>query len=46
MFPDFIFIVLSVGISMLAHHFNWIYLRVSPITIVSICLAGIRLSER
>jgi hypothetical protein len=42
MFFDVIFVVLGAGINIVAYPFNWIYLGVSPVMIISVYLAGIR----
>lgn len=42
MLLDIIFVVLVARINILAHPFNWIYLGVSPIMIMSVYLAGIK----
>ncbi|MFQ5871359.1 MAG: hypothetical protein ACE5IB_04285 [Candidatus Geothermarchaeales archaeon] len=42
MFLDLIFVVLVAGINILAYPFDWIYLGVGPVMIMSVCLAGIR----
>ncbi len=42
MFLDVIFVVLVAGINILVYPFNWIYLGVSPVMIMSVYLAGIR----
>jgi ubiquinone/menaquinone biosynthesis C-methylase UbiE len=44
MFLDVIFVVLAAGINIFAYPFNWIYLGVSPVMIMSVYLAGIRRS--
>ena len=41
MLLDVIFVVLFAGINIFAYPFNWIYLGVSPVMIVSVYLAGI-----
>jgi len=42
MFLDLIFVVLAARINILAYPFNWIYLGVSPVMVMSVYLAGIR----
>jgi len=42
MLLDGIFVVLGAGINILAYPFNWIYLGVSPVMIISVYFAGIR----
>jgi hypothetical protein len=41
---DVIFVVLIAGINIFAYPFNWIYLGVSPVMIISVYVAGIRSS--
>ncbi len=43
---DLVFVVLLAGIDILAYPFNWIYLGVSPVMILSVYLAGIRSMRR
>lgn len=42
MLLDMVFVVIISRINILAYPFNWIYLGVSPIMVVSVYIAGIR----
>jgi hypothetical protein len=42
MLLDVIFVVIMAGINILAYPFNWIYLGVSPVMLISVYLAGRR----
>lgn len=42
MLLDGVFVVIIAGVNILAYPFNWIYLGVSPVMIISVYLAGIR----
>ncbi|MCS7386071.1 MAG: hypothetical protein NDF55_04970 [archaeon GB-1867-005] len=42
MLLDIVFVVIISGINILTYPFNWIYLGVSPVMIMSVYLAGIR----
>jgi len=46
MLLDLVFVVHLAGINILAYPFNWIYLGVSPVMILSAYLAGIRNMRR
>jgi len=46
MLLDLVFVVLLAGINILAYPFNWIYLGISSLMILSVYLAGIRSMRR
>jgi hypothetical protein len=45
MLLDVIFVILIAGINIFTYPFNWIYLGVSPLMVISVYLAGMRRKE-